>query len=229
MSKKILILQSNYIPWKGYFDLIRNVDEFVVYDDVQFTKNDWRNRNKIKTPQGVKWLTIPVFHSLQSRINDVIISDRKWKLKHWQSLRGSYGRAPFFKFYQDVFENAYLSNTSERLSEINVAFIRVIMDLLQARTKISFSTDFELPTGKTERLVEICKKLNATEYITGPAAADYLEMDLFEKESIKVTYFSYDGYLEYPQLHPPFSHEVSIVDLLFNCGPEAIRYMKHLG
>jgi hypothetical protein len=198
-----------------------------VYDDVQYTR-DWRNRNKIKTPQGIKWLTIPVFHTRQSKINEVTVYERNWNLKHWQSLKTNYGKAPFFKAYKDVFENAYLLNKSEHLSEINVAFIRLIMEVLEIKTKISFSSEFKLPTDKTERLVAVCKKLNGDVYVTGPSAKDYIKMELFEQESIKVDYFDYGGYPEYDQLYPPFSHEVSIVDLLFNCGPEAIKYMKHL-
>ena len=227
MSKKIAILQSNYIPWKGYFDLINFVDEFIIYDDVQFTKNDWRNRNIIKTNQGLKWLTIPVKHEkLGQLIVDTKISDNRWSKKHWTSLSQCYSKTEHFKEYRDIFEEFYLTTAQNYLSEINLRLITVISEILGINTKIRWSSEFELVDGQTERLLGICKQCNATEYLSGPAAKEYFDTNLAKKENIEVTWLDYDGYEEYPQLYPPFEHGVTILDLLFNTGPDAMKFMK---
>ena len=227
-EKKVLITQSNYIPWKGYFDNINLVDEFVIYDEMQYTKRDWRNRNKIKTAQGLQWLSIPVKvkGKYYQKINETEISEPGWGLKHWKVIKYNYRKAPHFKDYQDVFEELYLNNTRSRLTEINYHFIKAICKILNIKTKISFSSDFDLVEGKTERLVDLCKKVNATEYYTGPAAKDYMDESLFQQENIKVKYFDYSGYPEYPQLYPPFEHGVSILDLIFSTGEKSINHMK---
>ena len=227
MSKKIAILQSNYIPWKGYFDLINLVDEFIIYDDVQYTKNDWRNRNIIKTNQGLKWLTIPVRQEkLGQLIIDTKISDKRWSKKHWASLSQCYSKAPFFNVYKDIFEHLFLTSEHEYLSEINYRFIAVINELLGIKTKIRWSGEFDLVDGQTERLLGIYKQCKATEYLSGPAAKDYFDSDQAIKENIEVSWMDYSGYQEYAQLNPPFEHGVTILDLLFSVGPEAKHFMK---
>ncbi|KTD51955.1 WbqC-like protein family protein [Legionella quinlivanii] len=227
-QKKIAILQSNYIPWKGYFDLISSVDEFILYDDMQYTRRDWRNRNRIKTANGILWLSIPVqvkgkyFQS----IRDTKVSTSDWNKKHWQTIVHSYSKAPYFADYKEFFENLYLSTTEEYLSEINTKFIIAINKLLNIKTPIRSSSEFDLAEGKSERLLELCKKLNATTYLSGPAARDYLDQALFANEKIDIEWMDYSGYSEYKQLFPPFDHAVSIIDLLFNCGPHAPGFMK---
>lgn len=226
--KRIAIIQSNYIPWKGYFDLISSVDEFVLYDDVQYTKNDWRNRNKIKTPNGVEWLSVPVGQDIRRRIRDVTIIDGHWPRKHWRSLEANYRRARYFDEISSWLSPLYLDMKFSRLSELNKAFIESVVDYLGIKTKISNSWDYQLKDGKTERLVSICQQAGASEYISGPAAKDYIQSTLFEEQSIKLTWFNYDNYPEYPQLWGKFVHQVSIIDLLFNCGTEAPNYMRHV-
>ncbi len=224
--KRIAILQSNYIPWKGYFDMMSLVDEFVIFDEAQFTKNDWRNRNKIPTEQGLQWLSIPVFHSTSQRINEIKISDPGWNRRHWNTIRHCYARAKYFKQYRDFFEELYMSRNEQYLSEINLAFIRAINKLLNISTAISFSTSYTLEGNRNERLVNIIKQAGASEYITGPAARDYLDVDLFESERIKVTWMDYSKYPEYEQLVTPFEHAVSVVDVIFNTGPAAEQMIK---
>lgn len=226
--KKVAILQSNYIPWKGYFDLISSVDEFVIYDDMQFTSRDWRNRNKIKTPNGVEWLSIPVGSDTRRRIRDVAILDNYWQHKHWRSLEVNYRRARFFKEISLWLSPLYLDNNFSNLSDLNKAFIQSVADYLGIKTKISSSWDYQLTDGKTERLVSICQQAGASEYVSGPAAKDYIQSALFEESSIKLTWLNYDNYPEYPQLWGKFVHQVSIIDLLFNCGTEAPNYMRHV-
>jgi len=224
--KKIAILQSNYIPWKGYFDMINRVDEFVLYDTVQFTKNDWRNRNKIKTTQGAVWFSIPVKHSILDKINEVQVLNNQWRTKHWKTLQQTYSKSNYFKEYKPIFENLYLNSSETYLSLINYEFICEINKILNIKTKISWSSDYELTGERTEKLLNICKQANATEYISGPAAKNYLNKSLFEKEKIKVTWMDYTNYPEYNQLYPPFEHGVSILDLIFNEGENATKFMK---
>ena len=228
--KKIAILQSNYIPWKGYFDLINMVDEFIFYDEVQYTKNDWRNRNKIKTSQGIQWLTIPVRQeNLEQKINDTKIADKKWNIKHWRAISQNYAKGKYFKDYKEIFEELYLGCDEEYLSQINYKFITTINDILEIKTKIRWSSEFELIDGQTEKLLGICKDCNADVYLSGPAAKDYFDEELARAENIKVEWMDYSGYKEYNQLHQPFEHGVSILDLIFNDGPNATKFMKSFG
>lgn len=225
--KKIAILQSNYIPWKGYFDLINMVDEFVFYDEVQYTKNDWRNRNKIKTSQGIQWLTIPIRQeTLGQKIKDTKISDKKWNIKHWRTLSQNYSKSKCFKEYKDIFEELYLKCNEEYLSQINYKFITTINEILGIRTKLRYSSEFELIGGQTEKLLNICKECKANSYLSGPAAKDYFDEELAKKENIQVEWMNYSGYQEYNQLFPPFEHGVTILDLIFNEGSNATKFMK---
>lgn len=228
--KKIAILQSNYIPWKGYFDLINMVDEFVFYDEVQYTKNDWRNRNKIKTSQGTQWLTIPVRQeSLEQKIKDTKITDRKWNIKHWRTISQNYSKTKYFKDYKDIFEELYLKCDEEYLSQINYKFITIINEILEIKTKLRWSSEFELKDGQTEKLLGICKDCNADIYLSGPAAKDYFNEELAKQENIKVEWMDYSGYKNYEQLYSPFEHSVSILDLIFNQGKNATDFMKSFG
>jgi hypothetical protein len=227
MGKRLAIIQSNYIPWKGYFDIIGSVDEFIVYDEVQYTKNDWRNRNRIKTANGVSWITIPVYQkSLQQKISETMVSDRKWAIRHWQTLQTNYGRAPHFRTSKNVFEDFYLNSTLTALSEINVSLIRIICDFLGIKTVISSSTQYELSGNPTERLVSLCKQTGSTTYLSGPAAQSYMQPELFKNANIELEWMDYGNYPEYPQLFPPFEHGVSILDLIFNTGPNAAEFLK---
>ena len=195
---KIAISQSNYIPWKGYFDLINSVDEFTLYDDAQYTRRDWRNRNKIKTPQGLQWLTIPVDVKGKyfQKINETKISDKGWGVRHWQQIKQNYAKAKNFKKYKDIFEELYLSCKEEYLSEINHKFIIAINQILGIKTKIRFSSEFEIYGDQTEKLINICKQSNATVYISGPAAKTYFDEQLANKENILVKYMNYENYKE---------------------------------
>ena len=227
--KKIAILQSNYIPWKGYFDLINSVDEFVLFDDMQFTKRDWRNRNKIKSPSGLLWLTIPVKvkGNYYQKISETETRDNVWREQHWKSITHNYSRSRFFNEFKDLFQNLYLGQSETSLSMINYHFLIEICRLLGISTQISWSKEYKSVSGKkTERLVEICKQAGATEYLSGPAAEDYIIRNLFERENIQVKYISYTEYPEYTQLYPPFEHGVSILDLIFNEGNHAYKFMK---
>ena len=225
---KVFISQSNYIPWKGYFDAIRRADVFVLYDDMQYTKRDWRNRNQIKTPNGLQWLSIPVKvkGKFFQKISETEVSDLDWALKHWQTIRQNYLKAPFFPEYGPLFETLYHRATEEGLSQINYLFLKTIAGMLGITTHFRWSSEFDLKGDKSEKLLHICRDLQATHYISGPAAKGYLDEDLFRKNEIDVLWMDYSGYPEYPQLYGPFDHHVSILDLIFNTGPNAASYLK---
>lgn len=226
--KRVAILQSNYIPWKGYFDIIGSVDEFVLYDDMQYTKNDWRNRNKIKTQNGLQWLSIPVRQeSLHQKINETKITDPKWNVNHWKSIAQSYAKAPCYKVYKDELESLYNAAARfEYISDINRHFIDAICSMLGIRTKIRDSREFVLAEGKSERLLALCQELGATTYLSGPAAKDYLDESIFVEAGIAVEWMDYSGYEEYHQLFPPFEHGVSVIDLILNEGENAKNFIK---
>jgi hypothetical protein len=225
--RKVAILQSNYIPWKGYFDIIQKADVFVIYDEVQYTKNDWRNRNMIKTPTGMQWLTIPVLQqSLNQKICETCVSKSNWNIKHWNALVGNYAKAPYFRHYESEFKLLYSSIETDNLSEINRQFIDKINSVLNITTEIIDSRALGLIGDKNERLIDAVKKLNGTHYISGPAAKSYLDLTAFEKASIHVEWMEYSGYPAYSQLFEPFNHNVTVLDLLFNEGPNAKNFLK---
>lgn len=228
--KRIAIVQSNYIPWKGYFDLIRSVDEFILLDEVQYTRRDWRNRNRIKTPQGTKWVTIPVkvrgrYHQ---RIDETTIDDPGWAKNHWETLHHFYRASAAFDEIAPRIESLYASVDSASLSEVNRRFLEEICAILGIETRFSWSTDYGAEGAKGERILNLCLSAGADVYVSGPSARDYLDEAPFEDAGVRVEWFDYSGYPEYPQLHPPFVHEVSIVDLLFNTGTAALDYLKPL-
>ena len=227
-TKKVAIVQSNYIPWKGYFDLINLVDEFILFDDMQYTRRDWRNRNLIKTAAGPHWLTIPVAvkGNYLQKIKDTTVSDQRWARKHWKTIENNYSKARCFDQYRERFEDLYLSLEERYLSRINYLFINTICEILGINTPISWSDDYVLVEGKTQRLISLCQQADATTYISGPAARNYLDENLFKDARIELQYVDYSSYPEYRQLTPPFEHRVSIIDLIFNEGPEATKFMK---
>lgn len=227
-TKKCAILQSNYIPWKGYFDLINSVDEFVIYDCVQYTKNDWRNRNKIKTAKGAEWLTIPVSVSnrMQTLIQDVSVANSDWRKKHWTAITQSYSKCPYFNEFKAPFEEFYLSGNETSLSEINFSLIKIVCNILGIDTRLSNATDYKLDEDRNLKLVGICEQVDAATYISGPAASCYLDVQLFATRGIEVLWQDYSNYPEYPQRFPPFEHGVTVLDLIFNVGADSRNYMK---
>ena len=226
--KKVAIVQSNYIPWKGYFDMIAAVDEFILYDDMQYTRRDWRNRNLIKTPQGLQWLTVPVQvkGKYTQPIRETALLNGDWAESHWKSLTLNYARAPYFSDMAKLFEPLY-ARPYQTLSELNRTFIEVICGQLKIGTTIRNSWDYQLADGKSERLADLCRQARADVYVSGPAARDYLDEQVFRDLGMAVEWFGYEGYPIYPQQWAGFEHGVTILDLLFNCGPDATKFMKY--
>lgn len=229
-GKRVAIVQSNYVPWRGYFDLISSVDEFILLDDVQYTRRDWRNRNKIKTPDGTRWLTIAVEVSgrYTQSIYDTRAAQPDWPARHWDIVRQHYAGAPGFGELGGFVEELYAAVPSQRLTEINRHFIEHIAKELGIGTQISLSLGYEPEGTKTERLLDLCLKAGATEYVSGPAAQAYLEENRFREHGLSVSWFQYGPYAEYDQLHPPFDPRVSILDTLLCAGSVSRSFIRPL-
>ncbi|MFC3907941.1 WbqC family protein [Legionella dresdenensis] len=225
--KKIAISQSNYIPWKGYFDMIAAVDEFILYDEMQFTKNDWRNRNKIKTPKGTEWISIPVGQDINRTIREVVVPAQHWQRKHWAKFECNYRKAAHYEEIAQILAPAY-EQSFENLSALNRYFIELVCNYLGIKTKISNSWDYELNGCRNERIINLCIQAGASEYVSGPAARCYIDPELFNNKNITLTWFNYDYYPPYQQLWGDFIGSVSIIDLLFNCGEDSKNYMRYV-
>ncbi len=228
---RVAIVQSNYIPWKGYFDLIRSVDLFLLYDEVQYTRRDWRNRNRIKSSGGTRWLSIPlrVKGRYEARIDEMEVSDRSWADRHWETLRHAYRGAPAFAEYEDRVRGWYETVASlDRLSDINRRLLEALCSELGIVTRLMASTDVEVerPGDATRRLATLCQAVGATEYVSGPAARDYLDQAVFEGAGITVRWADYAGYPVYDQVHPPFEHAVTALDPLFHAGATVGALLK---
>ena len=222
---KVGIIQSNFLPWRGYFDFIREVDLFILHDDLQYTKGDWRNRNKIKTPNGVQWITVPVHyqHTNQLIEETSIDNSKPWTRSMLNKIRNSYQKAPFFELYFSELSDLLLEPAAS-ISDLNLRLINWVCAHLEIKTPITFSQVYHPQGTKTERLIGILEQVGATTYLSGPAAQVYLEPDLFEQANIRLEYKVYD-YPEYEQLYPPFEPGVSVIDLLFMVGEKATKYL----
>ncbi len=224
--KKLAAIQSNYIPWKGYFDIIHDVDEFIFYDDVQYTIRDWRNRNKILTPQGEVWLSVPVGANEHRLIVDVRINDSAWQRKHFKTLEMAYHKAPFWRRYEEFLRYVYLERQWTYLYELNRFLIEHISrDFLGITTKFSDSRDYPTHGVKHEKVLSLVKSVKADLYLVGPAAKDYIVAEDYARAGIELVWKDYSNYPEYPQRGKNFTHYVSILDLLFNVGDAAPWYI----
>ena len=222
----VVVLQSNYIPWKGYFDLVHDADLFVFYDDLQYTKNDWRNRNRLKTDKRLEWLTIPVGSDANRLICEVQLPNPIWQAKHWKTVRQHYGACPHFERYRPFFEDVYLGRQWSYLSELNHHLIKGISkDILGIGTQFRDSREYSLNGQKLDRLLDLVCQAGADRYVSGPSAASYIDPARFKKKGIELVWKDYTGYPEHPQRFPPFRHDASILDLLFNVGPDAPWYI----
>ena len=224
---QIAIIQSCYVPWKGFFDLIGRCDEYVIFDRAQYVKRHWHNRNRIKTTSGLEWLTIPVITKgrYEQPIDEVEI-EKSWAEKHWRALELAYRRAPFFEPLAPIVRGWYeRADKQERLTTVNELFLREIAALLGLRTRIVRDTVYSVRGSKSERLLEIARAAGADRYLSGPSAKAYFDERLFTAAGIEVEWMTYQGYPEYPQLHGVFEHAVSVLDLVFCTGPQAPRHL----
>ncbi len=231
------IHQPQYLPWIGYFDKMQRSDVFVLLDDVQYKKNEWQNRNKIKTPQGWQWLTVPVHYTFGEKINEVLINNAtNWGKKHWHALVVNYSGTTYFKDYKDFFEEVY-NKQWKYLWELNIYLIKELSAFLGIETRLIKSSELQVEGEKTERLVRICKKLKADTYLSGNGAREYLDLNLFKREKVKVIFQDFEHPV-YPQMRwrkneehrqdacatdDDFQPNMSVVDLLFNCGKKCTK------
>jgi hypothetical protein len=218
----VVVLQPGYLPWLGFFDQLRRADVFVYYDDVQYDKHGWRNRNRIKTQDGPQWLTVPVRHGDDGfpRIVDVEIDGRTpWARKHAASIRQAYARAPFLSEYMPALE-ALLHRKWERLVDLDVACAALMAEWFGLERRIERSSALGIRGERSERLVKICRHFGAARYVSGDSARAYLDIAAFQSEGIAVEWQEY-AHPTYPQLHGPFVPYLSALDLVLNCGPEA--------
>lgn len=222
---KVGTIQSNFLPWRGYFDFIREVDLFIIHDDIQYTKGDWRNRNKIKTPRGAEWITVPVHYRQSSQLIEETTIDysKPWARNMLNRIRDSYRKAPCFEPYFSELSELLLEPAAS-ISELNFRLIRWVCSHLEIETPLTFSRQYHPQGIKTERLIGLLKQVGATSYLSGPAARAYIVPELFDQAGIKLEYKVYE-YPEYEQLYPPFEPAVSVIDLLFMAGKEAKAYL----
>lgn len=226
INLKVVILQPSYLPWLGYFGMIDISDVFIFYDDAQFSKQSWQQRNKIKTSNKWTWLVVPVYQELNQRINEVKISNNtKWFKKHWKSILFNYNKAPFFNNYKEIFENIYNTNW-EYLMDLNITIIKKLSKLLGLNdAKFLLSSELNVRGNKTDRLINILTKIGADQYISGPAAKDYIELEKFNSAEIELFWFEYN-HPKYNQLYDDFISHLSIIDLLFNMGEDSIQIIR---
>jgi hypothetical protein len=224
--KKVAILQSSYIPWKGYFDLINQVDEFVFLEDVQFTNRDWRTRNQILMHDKKIWLSIPTKKTKrETLLNSVFIDDNQnWRASHMEKIKQSYIKHPYFREYSWILNEIYLNNI-DNLSSFNINSVKVIAKVLGIDTVFKVSSQFNVDAKKDDRLIEICRQLDADLYLSGPSAQDYINPIKFIKSNLKLEYMNYDNYPIYEQKSNLFDHQVSVLDLIFSVGPKASWYI----
>lgn len=229
MGNIVGIIQPSFIPWRGYFHIIQQCNIFVFYDDVQYDKRSWRNRNIIKMARGKKWITVPIFTKgkFSQKVNEAKIYNKtNWRKKILSSIYFSYKKAPFFDKYYDWLAEQ-INKSWEYISDLDIHLTREIGDILGIETEYIKSSELNIQQRykKLERILGICKKLNATKYITGPKARDYIQSDTpFCELGIKLKFQEYD-YPKYPQLYGDFEPNVSIIDLLFNTGDESPEFI----
>ncbi len=226
MSMRAVVLQSNYLPWKGYFDLIQDADVFVFYDEVQYTKNDWRNRNRIYSRQGLHWLTIPIRRdAVKLKISEVPLPDGPWQEQHYKTLVHCYRSAPYYRQIEPLLHEFYRARRWTHLSELNRHCTETIARLLGLETRFLNAKEFQLENDRIGRLVSLLRQVGATEYLSGPSAQAYLagSEERFTQAGIQLRFKHYQGYPTYPQLREPFEHAVSILDVLANVPQEDCR------
>lgn len=220
---RIAALQSNYIPWRGVFDMINSVDLFIIHDDIQFTKQDWRNRNKIRTEKGSEWLTVPVKKApTETAIDCMEIAGESWRDDHRRKLAAHLGKAPYFHHAEEIWEKGTEGHAF--LSLMNIDLISRVCWYLDIETRLISSRPLGITGAKTERIAQMMEKFGGTTYVSGPAAKVYLDVDRLNAMGVEVEWKKYD-YQPYQQQYPGFDGAVTVLDLIANVGPGARAYL----
>ncbi|OHC01691.1 MAG: hypothetical protein A3H23_04305 [Planctomycetes bacterium RIFCSPLOWO2_12_FULL_40_19] len=221
----VAIHQPQYLPWLGYLDKIDRAEIFVILDNVQFKKNEWQNRNRIKTAQGWQWITVPVLYKFPEKINEVRINNNtNWNKKHLHALITNYSKSPYFADYKRFFEDIF-SHSWERLVDINIEIIKFLIGTLELKTKLVMASDLKLREEPTERLIDICKTLNGSKYLAGRDGSKYMNLEIFDKEGIEIIFQDFKHPV-YNQLYGDFEPGMSAIDLLFNCGDKSLEILR---
>ena len=221
----VAIYQPQFMPWLGYFDKMDRADAFVLLDNVQYKKNEWQNRNRIRTAQGKQWLTVPVRFKFPALINEVSINnDENWRNKHWQALRTNYAKAPHWANFGDFIESFY-ARQWDMLAELNRASVLWLKEQMGIDTQLHLASQMELSQDSTQRLVDICKITGGTAYLAGADGAKYMLMERFAEAGIEVIFQEYE-HPTYPQMFDAFETHLSALDLLLNCGPESLAIVR---
>lgn len=221
----VSIHQPNFLPWLGFFDKVDRSDVFILLDNVQFEKNEWQNRNRIKGANGPQWLTVPVRHRFPQTIAETQINNTiDWRRKHWNAIMSNYGKTPYFQQYKTVFEAAY-QRSWEHLVDLNAHLLHIVFEALGLRQRICFASEFPVQTTSSERLAELCHAVGADEYIAGSGGHEYLDTQPFETRQIQVAFQAY-RHPVYPQIFGAFEPHLSVLDLLFNCGDQSLDIIR---
>ena len=226
---KIVITQSNYIPWKGYFDLINYADKFIFFDEVQYTRRNWRNRNLLNDGKNKKWITLPVNNkgNYNEKISNIVVKDENWVNHHLKIFKHYYSKSEFFNEAYEFLQEVYSKIDSNNLSLINIHIIKSISKYLNLNCKFENSkTINQNKEDASERLVEICKSQKSTIYVTGPSARNYLNEKIFLNNDIKIEWFDYGETKNYKQQSASFIKNLSIVDCIMNCGTDINKFLN---
>lgn len=225
MAIKVAIHQPQYLPWLGYFDKIDSADFFVFLDNVQFKKNEWQNRNRIKSMQGWQWITVPVYYNFGQKINEIRIDNKvDWRRKHLQALISNYSKAPYFKEHREFLEETY-SREWGFLTDINIWMIKNLALKIGIEKRFIIASELALSEDPTERLLDICRHLNADTYLSGKDGAKYMDIKRFQESGVKIVFQDYQHPM-YNQLYGTFEACMSAIDLMFNYGPESIAILR---
>jgi len=222
----VAIHQPQFMPWLGYFDKIDKADVFCFLDNVQYKKNEWQNRNRLKAAQGKQWLTVPVRFRFPQTIYEVEINNNeKWRRKHLQALHTNYRKASYFNSYFGVFEDIY-SREWRNLSDLNIyTTLQLMAALGLEQTQTVRASELTLSDEPTQRLIDICHVHGGDVYLAGEGGASYMAMERFEGSGIDVVFQEF-RHPSYDQLYGTFVSHLSVVDLLFCCGPESLEILR---
>lgn len=222
----VAISQPRYLPWLGYMERLASCDLFIHLDTVQYSPRDWENRNRIKTAQGANWLTVPVKAAYQDRIPDVTIdNEQPWQYRHWETLKTSYGRAPYFKLYRSAFEGLYCERVWDTLTDLNLAALDAVCGCLGLVPRMANASQLSPAGAGSELILNLCRQVGATVYLSGNQGRNYLDESAFAAAGIDVQYQDY-VHPTYSQLHGAFEPNLAVVDLLFNCGAGSLEILK---
>jgi hypothetical protein len=221
----VAIHQPQFMPWLGYFDKMDRADCFVLLDNVQYKKNEWQNRNRIKTAQGIQWLTVPVSFAFPARIMEVGVNQKdNWRRKHWQALLTNYSKAPYWDRACEFLETFYARDW-DMLSAVNQASIEWLRGVLGIDTELLLSSEMELSEEPTERLLDVCRTVGADTYLAGADGRGYMDLEHFSQAGIDLIFQDYEHPI-YPQLFADFESHLSALDLVVNCGPESLEILR---